>query len=262
MMMSMNSEVKIIPIRAFTDNYIWCVSDAQNALVVDPGDAQAVHEYLAREALQLSVILITHHHADHTGGVSELQRCFPQAVTFTPHHGHYAFPSRPAENTLVALKDLQFSVLNVPGHTLDHIAFYEAKRGWLFCGDTLFGAGCGRIFEGTAAMLWASLQTLASLPRDTQIYCAHEYTLNNLKFATMLEPNNHAISKRIATTEACLRDGRPSLPSTLAEELASNPFLRLESAEIQSYLHQHLGSHSNDDALQRFTILRTLKDHF
>ena len=261
-MMSMNSEVKIIPIRAFTDNYIWCVSDDKNALVVDPGDAQAVQEFLAREALQLSVILITHHHADHTGGVSELQHCFPQAITFTPHHGHYAFPSRPAEDTLVVLKDLQFSVLNVPGHTLDHIAFYEAKRGWLFCGDTLFGAGCGRIFEGTAAMLWASLQTLASLPRDTQIYCAHEYTLNNLKFAATLEPNNHAISKRIATTKACLRDGRPSLPSTLAEELASNPFLRLDSAEIQSYLHQHLGSHSNDDALQRFATLRKLKDHF
>lgn len=224
--------MQIIPLLAFRDNYIWLVRDGSRAVVVDPGDAAPVLAYLASEGLTLDAILITHHHSDHIGGVAGLL-----ARTSVPVHG----PAREnipgmtnpvSEGDVVTVLGKSFRVLDIPGHTAGHVGYYGAPV--LFCGDTLFAAGCGRIFEGTPAQLFASLEKLASLPGDTQVYCTHEYTLSNLAFAAVVEPDNAAISKRIAHSKALRENNIPTVPFRLAGELDSNPFLRTrESAAIR-----------------------------
>ena len=218
----------IRPIRAFRDNYIWCLSahDSDEAVVVDPGDAGPVLQALADWQLRLTGILVTHHHPDHTGGIDELLR-YHEVPVFGP-----AGPGIPqvtealADGDRFRLLGLDFRVLAVPGHTLDHLAFVvdASHPPLLFCGDTLFAAGCGRLFEGSPAQMQASLQQLAALPADTAVYCAHEYTLANLQFATAVEPDTTALRQRLADAEARRANDHPTLPSSIGLERQTNPF--------------------------------------
>jgi hydroxyacylglutathione hydrolase len=218
----------IHPIPAFSDNYIWCLRNETYAVIVDPGDSKPVLKYLHNHRLQLSAILITHHHADHIGGVDELLRHAPVPV-YAPAAGQYAFVHQPcAQGDCVQLPRLgcELQVLDVPGHTLDHIAY--VGDGLLFCGDTLFAGGCGRVFEGTYDMMYASLQKLAALPPETAVCCAHEYTLANLAFAQRVELNNEDLSERVIAEAAKRERGEPTVPSSIGLELKTNPFLRAE----------------------------------
>ncbi|MDP2257741.1 MAG: hydroxyacylglutathione hydrolase [Polaromonas sp.] len=225
----------LIPIPAFADNYLWLLHDGQRALVVDPGDAEPVLQALKQHALQLTSILVTHHHADHTGGVDALREATGATVygpateripePFTPLHG------RDTVNVL----DLDFEVLDVPGHTAGHIAFYTPDmngKPLLFCGDTLFSGGCGRLFEGTPAQMLASLDKLAALPGDTLVCCTHEYTLGNLRFAMAVEPGNADLVAYQAHCTRLREAGQPTLPTSIAQERSINPFLRTRQATI------------------------------
>ena len=232
----MMSEVNVTAIPAFSDNYIWLLSTGgDNCAVVDPGKAAPVLEALRREALQLSYILLTHHHADHIGGVAELVAASGASV-YGPHDPRIPGQDRSfGDGERVELPELElgFDVLEVPGHTSTHIAFHG--HGCLFCGDTLFSVGCGRLFEGTPEQMQQSLDKLAALPPATRVYCAHEYTLSNCDFALQVEPGNKALQKRASAVEAARATGRRTVPSLLAEELAVNPFLRSrEPAVVQA----------------------------
>ena len=221
-------EVSFIP--AFKDNYIWLLTRGQRAFVVDPGDAAPVCSRLQADGLTLEGILITHHHADHQGGVAELQARWPAGV-YAPGNESITGCTRPLRGgERIDVLGQTFDVMAVPGHTSGHLAYYAP--GLLFCGDTLFGAGCGRLFEGTPAQMSASLDRIAALPDDTLIYCAHEYTEMNLRFALAVEPDNPALRARVAKVAAQRAAGLPSVPSTLAEEKATNPFLRCGEAAV------------------------------
>jgi hydroxyacylglutathione hydrolase len=226
----------LTPLPAFSDNYIWMLDDGRQALVVDPGQAAPVIQALADRKLSLAGILVTHHHADHVGGIGEL-RPLLQGPVFGPAHESIPEPCIPlVEGDEAELLGLRFRVIDVPGHTAGHIAyFHQPKDGaapLLFCGDTLFSAGCGRLFEGTPAQMSQSLAKLAVLPGNTRVCCAHEYTLSNLKFAAAVEPANPAISARTRWGEAERAAGRPTLPSDIATEREINPFLRCEEAAV------------------------------
>lgn len=223
---------EVVPLRAFADNYIWTIRDGTHAAVVDPGDAQPVLDYLAGEKLQLVAILNTHHHADHVGGNAALL-----AKTRVPVYGPQderipEVSMRLADGQGFTLPhfNIAMETLEIPGHTRSHIAFHG--DGLLFCGDTLFAAGCGRLFEGTPRQMHDSLTRLARLPDSTRIYCGHEYTLANLRFARAAEPGNTRLPE-LETRMQALRDaGQPTLPSTIAQEKATNPFLRVGEAGI------------------------------
>ena len=222
--------MKLIPLPAFDDNYIWLLHDGKNALVVDPGDAQPVLLALQTQGLQLQGILVTHHHGDHTGGVDNLRNATGAAV-FGPASEPMPEPiHRVNDGDTVRLLGMDFQVMHVPGHTLGHIAYYCSP--YLFCGDTLFSAGCGRLFEGTAAQMQASLERLAALPPDTQVCCTHEYTLSNLKFALEVEPDNQALIDYAARCRSLRAQGQPTLPSSIALERQINPFLRSDQATV------------------------------
>jgi hydroxyacylglutathione hydrolase len=257
------TDLSISPIEAFTDNYIWCLCAGEATVVVDPGDAAPVKAHLLKNNLQLTAILITHHHPDHVGGVAQLLEDFPTAVVYGPAK---ACPqiTHPVQNgDTVTLGGLPFSVLAVPGHTLDHIAYFSAADTTapiLFCGDTLFAGGCGRIFEGTAPQMWASLKTLSQLPANTAVYCAHEYTLANLRFALLAEPGNVALQSRFQEAQLQRDKGQPTVPSTLALELATNPFLRADSPELQQQVAAHTGIAANEE-VQVFAELREWKNN-
>jgi len=253
--------LEIVPVRAFKDNYVWTLRDAKHAAVVDPGEAQPVLDYLAREKLRLVAILATHHHADHVGGIAELLRHFPVPV-FGPRGEPIATLTRPVgggDTVRIAELGVEFSVLDIPGHTRAHIAYYGA--GSLFCGDTLFACGCGRLFEGSAEQMYASLEKLAGLPDDTRVYCGHEYTLANIGFARAVEPGNEALARR-EERDRRLRDaGRPTLPSTLAEEKATNPFLRCVEPAVVDSVNKYLGSRVSDP-VRVFAAIRDWKNKF
>lgn len=263
----MQQQLQIIPIPAFKDNYIWLVHNGRHAIIVDPGDAEPVIACLNKLNLTLSTILITHHHSDHIAGVAALIAAYSDITVYAPKLEQYAFPHiAVAEPDTIVLSDfkLKLNVLDLPGHTLGHIAFDVSINSGkldapnlLFCGDTLFGAGCGRLFEGTPAQMHASLQKLAQLPQDTQVYCTHEYTLHNISFALSVEPNNRALLARQQTTATLRQQQQASLPSTIALELASNPFLRCHSAEIQTTLGL-----KNAPELQVFTLMREMRNHY
>jgi hydroxyacylglutathione hydrolase len=227
--------MKLIPLPAFDDNYIWMFHDGHRALVVDPGDAQPVLATLQRENLQLQGILVTHHHPDHTGGVDVLRES-TGACVFGPANERMPEPlQRLLGGDAVQLLDLTFHVLNVPGHTAGHIAYFCEPTGEapvLFCGDTLFSGGCGRLFEGTAQQMQASLALLSALPDPTRVCCAHEYTLSNLKFAVEVEPDNPQLLAYQSQCQILRGQGRPTLPSTIETERQINPFLRSEQATI------------------------------
>jgi hydroxyacylglutathione hydrolase len=265
----MQALIQIIPIPAFNDNYIWLIHNGSFAIVVDPGDATPVLEVLNRLDLRLNTILITHHHHDHIDGVSALLEAFPEVNIYAPKLEKYAFKHTPVnESQSVELLsfNLKFSVIDVPGHTLGHVAYYSEQAyelgennmsHLLFCGDTLFGAGCGRLFEGTAAQMLSSLSKLAALPANTKVFCTHEYTLHNINFALTLEPHNQALIQRHADTIKLRNTHQVSLPSSIALELASNPFLRCNSPEIKSSLQLE-----NAACLETFSAIRELRNHY
>lgn len=255
--------MELIALPAFTDNYIWMLHDGTDAVVVDPGEAAPVLSALDERQLALAGILVTHHHGDHVGGVDELRSRLKGAV-----HG----PGREripepfvavADGDVVDVLGLRFEVIEVPGHTAGHVAYFHAGRDGapiLFCGDTLFSGGCGRLFEGTAAQMHASLARLAALPGDTRVCCAHEYTLSNLRFARAVEPGNAALARYSADCEATRAAGRPTLPSTIAVERAINPFLRCDQAEVTASARTQ-GACSSEGA-EVFATLRRWKNEF
>ncbi len=255
----------IIPIPAFSDNYIWLLREGARAVVVDPGDAVPVRAYLEREGLRLAAILVTHHHGDHVGGVAALAATGDVPVLGPARE---AIPGRThalTDGSDVPLPGFAASlrVLDVPGHTAGHIAYAGELDGGpvAFVGDTLFAAGCGRLFEGTAAQMAASLARLAALPPATRIYCAHEYTLANLRFARAVEPGNAALAEREARERARREHGLPTLPSILADELATNPFLRTAGPEVAASAARRAGV-PLADPVAVFATLRTWKNAF
>ncbi len=253
--------ITIVPIRAFQDNYIWCVRTGAVAVVVDPGDAEPVLEYLSSEKLQLAAILTTHHHGDHVGGNTRLLAKYNVPV-FGPAREKIPGITRAlkeGDTIEVPGVGLTLGVLDVPGHTAGHIAYYG--EGVLFCGDTLFSCGCGRLFEGTAAQMHSSLAKFAALPGDTLVYCAHEYTLSNLRFARAADPDNPALDRREASARAALAAGHPSLPSTIALELAANPFMRGGDPAVAASASRRAGR-ALSGSVDVFTTLRQWKDSF
>jgi len=261
---------RILPIPAFDDNYLWLLrsADGRRAAVVDPGDARAVIERLEAEQLELSDVLVTHHHADHIGGLTELKRRFPGLRVHGPHNPRIeGIDQRYSAGQSLVLEgfEARFEVIEVPGHTLDHIAWFapvigsQDPRPVLFCGDTLFSGGCGRLFEGTAAQMHASLSRLAGLPPATLVYCAHEYTASNLRFARMVEPDSVALNARHQDVETLRAQGLPTIPSTLSIELATNPFMRSAESTVRRAAHARLGRDAIDDA-EVLGAIRAWKD--
>jgi len=252
--------LNVIRIPAFKDNYIWLLRKGASAAVVDPGDARPVLDLLDREGLSLASILVTHHHADHQGGVVELLAHYPAEV-FGPAAESITGLSRPlsgGETVRIAACDVEFQVIAVPGHTLGHIAYYGA--GCLFCGDTLFAGGCGRLFEGTAAQMADSLARLAALPDETAVYCAHEYTQANLRFALAVEPGNRRLQSRVNEVARARASGLATVPSTMAIEKASNPFLRCGEPEVAASARRRAPAAADEVAV--FAALREWKNSF
>ena len=253
--------MRLTALTAFEDNYIWAlVDDEGNAVIVDPGDAAPV---LAASGLGLwpAGVLLTHHHPDHCGGVAALRERWPTLPVYAPEDARIPHATeRVGEGSRFRLNNWEFTVLAVPGHTLSHIAFHGAES-HLFCGDTLFSMGCGRLFEGTPAQMLASLERLAALPGHTAVCCGHEYTLANAAFAGAVDPANDALRRRTEEAQAMRNAGRPTLPSTLATELATNPFLRVDTPAIRTAVANRLGREPAD-RVETFAELRRWKDGF
>ena len=252
--------LQITPIPAFEDNYIWacCQPDKPFCLIVDPGDAAAVQHFLTNNGKTLSTILITHHHRDHTAGIAALREAFPDVRVIGPKAEATlinGLTEHVSDGDIVDIPQLniRFRVKAIPGHTLGHIAFYSAPV--LFCGDTLFSVGCGRLFEGSPAQMWQSLSLLQALPDDTHLYCSHEYTLANIRFALTIEPNNNDLINYAAQCQALRQKSLPTLPAILAKEKQINPFLRCNNKVLQEAWQQF-------SALALFTELRRAKDQF
>ena len=255
--------MNLIALPAFEDNYLWLLHDGQRALVVDPGDAAPVQEALGRLGLRLHGILVTHHHGDHTGGVAAL-RDATGAVVYGPATERIPAPYQALRGgQTVNVLGFDWQVIDVPGHTAGHIAYFAAAVDGvplLFCGDTLFSGGCGRIFEGTPAQMLASLGALAALPPATRVCCAHEYTLSNLRFAQAVEPGNAELIGYTRRCQALREQNRPTLPSTIGTERAINPFLRSRQPAIAKAVRAHAPSANDEVAV--FAALREWKNTF
>ena len=271
--------MRIDPIPAFSDNYIWCLENASvgssasarhsEVLVVDPGQAQPVASHLKEHNLALAAILITHHHADHTGGVQELKAA-TGATVYGPKNSPKAelYDKHLVAGDSINVCGLDFAILETPGHTLDHIAYFCAECAdgpILFCGDTMFAAGCGRLFEGTAAQMVQSLGQFRSLPSATKAYPTHEYTLANLKFAGEVEPDNKELAEFTRHCRKLRQDNIETLPVTIAGECAYNPFLRWDSPQVRQAAAKRLGIVAEESTLsdtQVFAEIRAWKDSF
>ncbi|MFY9288361.1 MAG: hydroxyacylglutathione hydrolase [Alphaproteobacteria bacterium] len=260
----MSFQVDLIP--AFADNYIYLVSDSDIglAMVVDPGDPEPVLRELKKRDLHLSLILNTHHHKDHVGGSEKLQREYGAPIIGPEkERARITNMSRAVvNNDHITFSTLRGHVIETHGHTAGHISFYFPQIKALFCGDTLFSLGCGRLFEGTAAQMWASLSALRSLPDDTLIYCGHEYTEANAKFALAIDKNNTALQARAKQVEHLRKEGKPTLPSNMATEKATNPFLRVDNPEFQQILTKKGLASQGTDPAAVFGGLRAAKDKF
>ena len=256
--------MKLIPLPAFQDNYLWVLHDGLKALVVDPGDSQPVLSFLQSSGLQLEAILVTHHHPDHIGGLDALREA-TGAKVFGPAREVIPEPlTRLTEGDHVQTLGLDFEVIDVPGHTSGHIAFYCPDidgRPLVFCGDTLFSGGCGRLFEGTPAQMLASLDKLASLPGDTRVCCTHEYTLSNLKFARAVEPVNAELINYTQRCEDLRARNLPTLPSSIEQEKQINPFLRTRLPSVVQAARAHDGA-TPPDEVAIFATIREWKNEF
>jgi hydroxyacylglutathione hydrolase len=256
--------VVIEPIPAFRDNYIWLLTRGPRAAVVDPGIADPVRALLGARGLTLETILVTHHHADHTGGVATLA-AETSARIMGPAREDIATGGvelqRLSEGDTVAVLGCALRVLDVPGHTAGHIAFHAPSLRAVFCGDTLFAGGCGRLFEGTPAQMLDSLTRLARLPAATRVYCAHEYTLANLRFARAVEPDNAALARRELACAHLREQALPTVPSTLAEECATNPFLRVDEPDVRATADRRQPG-AGRTAVDTFAALRAWKNVF
>ncbi|HEX7323724.1 MAG TPA: hydroxyacylglutathione hydrolase [Rhodanobacteraceae bacterium] len=252
------------PLAALRDNYIWLLAEPAtgSALVVDPGEASPVLQALDADHLTLTTVLLTHHHADHIGGVPGLLARFPDAAVYAPQDDRIPFATRrvaDGDTVSVAHPAAAFTVMAVHGHTRSHVAYYGS--GTLFCGDTLFSLGCGRIFEGTPGQMLASLDRLAALPGATRVCCAHEYTLANGAFAVTVEPDNRALAARVTAARALRARGEPTLPAVLEDERAANPFLHVE-AIADGGIPWPAGAARSPQRVARFAALRLAKDNF
>lgn len=265
------------PVAAFADNYIWLIRGRapQRVAIVDPGDPQPVIAVLDRERLRPVAILCTHHHGDHVGGAAALASRYGIPVYGPARERIAAVTHRLKEGDRLGLEELErtFTVFEVPGHTAGHIAYYG--HGMLFCGDTLFSAGCGRLFEGSPQQMYASLTRLAALPADTEVYCAHEYTLANLRFALAVEPDNPAARHHLEVCERLRAQGFPTLPSTIGREREINPFLRVQVPAVRAAVEKRCreapftqpgkeirAGDAPDSDVEVFAILRRWKDDF
>ena len=249
--------LKIFPIPAFDDNYIWLLHNKRYAVVVDPGDANPVIETLKKLELSLAAILITHHHSDHIDGVSALL-AYQNVPVYAPKYEIFDFAhTQLSEGDELSLPEIEqtFQVMWLPGHTLGHIAY--VNNDYLFCGDTLFGAGCGRLFEGTPAQMLSSLQRLKKLNPTTKVFCTHEYTAENIVFALTLEPDNRDLLARQHLVNDLRSKQYPSLPSSIALELKTNPFLRCNNTTIIKNSHA-----IKNDEISVFTTIRALRNHY
>jgi hydroxyacylglutathione hydrolase len=260
--MVQGADMHLHALPAFADNYIWTLADQDRTtmLVVDPGEAAPVLAAARDSGLRPSAVLLTHHHPDHIGGVEELLRTWPDLPVIGPEDARIPRSTRAVrEGDCVEVAGWRFEVIEIPGHTLTHVAFHG--HGLLFCGDTLFSLGCGRLFEGTPAQMWASLTKLATLPPETRVCCGHEYTVNNSRFACVVEPGNLALRRRSEEARTMRERGLPTVPTTLADELAANPFLRVDAPEVRQSLRGRLGREPAD-SVEAFAELRRWKDGF
>ncbi len=263
--------LEYVPVPAFEDNYIWVISDGQDAVVVDPGDAAPVDAYLTKRGLRLTAILLTHHHHDHVGGVAKLlvshsaEGEIPVTGPASEKIDHLTRRVKQGDIVSIASPALEFSVIDVPGHTAGHIAYFQAAdpqgTPHLFCGDTLFASGCGRLFEGTPEQMLNSLDALAALPDATRVHCAHEYTLSNIRFARAADPDNPALAAWQKEAESLRARHRPTIPTTLSHERQANPFLRVDNEKILATLAAQFNRPVHD-RLDAFTLMRGWKDKF
>lgn len=250
----------ITPIPAFEDNYIWLLHDGRCAVAVDAGDADPLLEHLDEHGIHLLALLDTHHHRDHTAGNEDLLARFPTLPVYgskrisTVNHAV-------GEGDAIALPelDLRLQVLDTPGHTADHLAYYGAN--FLFCGDALFTCGCGKLFEGTPSQAFASLQKFLALPDDTQVCCAHEYTLENIRFARIVEPGNTVLAEREIRDQGLRDRGLPTLPASLMLEKQTNPFLRCSAPEVVRAASRYAG-HPLSEPVEVFAVLREWRNTF
>jgi len=254
---------KVTPIPAFNDNYIWLIhKPGYGSAVVDPGDAEPVLRYLESHDLTLDAILITHHHADHTGGVQKLLSRY-QVPVYGPSNSPFGGITQPLESgDTLELFGEQLEIQAVPAHTLDHISFFKpAGQPQLFCGDTLFMAGCGRLFEGTPGQMLKAMNYFASLPDNTEVYCTHEYTLSNLAFAQAVEPDNQTITETIERCRTLRANQEPTLPSSIGQERNINPFMRTSMDSVRETAEKHDGQ-SLQSEVEILASLREWKNHF
>ena len=256
--------MNIQSIKAYSDNYIWLIATNEGNLVIDPGEAAPVINYMHQHSLGLTDILITHHHYDHVGGVIELKKDIAGKVIGPKNDQIEGLDEHVIQGMVVKSCGLKFNVIEIPGHTLDHIAYYLAdpQQPRLFCGDTLFSGGCGRVFEGTHEQMYQSLEKLKDLPDNTLVYSAHEYTLANLKFAKEVEVNNHHILEYIEVCQKKIELDLPTLPSSIAIEKTVNPFMRCSETSLRQSISQAMLSSETASDSEIFAYLREWKDSF